>query len=455
MKNRKMLKGMLILVLLLLFAASAYAEVATSYGSDFRLRQETWDNLFDMNASDVKSTGTAPYSTPDINFWRLKTTPWLKVDMDNQYTFFARLCNEARYYMGTDGAAFRKEGLNKDEVVIDNLYVSAKKLGGLPLDLTIGRQDFVNVFGEGFLIMDGTPGDGSRTYYFNAARATVKFNDRYNLDMAYVFTQKWDGALPSLYSHDDYNHPLSAKRQLNTSGENGVIVYGRGKVTDSLNVEPYYIFKREDTDPAALDINTFGVRALCSFGDGWRTRGEYAHQFGKYDNGVHRIGDGGYFYFGRLFADVAMKPSFDLGYIYLSGDDLKTKKNEGWDPLFSRYPWMSELYNLSYAKEENGIAAYWTDLSMIRAMSHFALTADTGLDLNYNYLLAPENDSTAPIFSTSGNKRGDLIQVKLSHTFSKQLAGYVLFEDFVPGDFYKSTNRDNVTFVRWELLWKI
>ena len=452
MKNRKMLKVMLILVMCLLFAASAYAEVATSYGAAFRLRQETWDNLFDMNKSDVASAPNTPSSTPDINFWRLKTTPWFKVDVDKQYSFYARLCNEARYYMSTDNAAFRKNGLNKDELVIDNLYVSSNGFLGLPLDLTIGRQDFLNVFGEGFLIMDGTPGDGSRTFYFNAAKATVKFNDRYNLDMVYLFTQKTDGALPSLYSSDENNHPLSDKRLLNTSGEDGMVIYGRGKVADNLNVEPYYIYKKEDTADA-LKLHTIGARAVYSFGEGWQTRGEYAHQFGKYDSGTDRSGDGGYAYIGRKLADVAMQPSLDLGYVYLSGDDPHTTKNEGWDPLFSRVPWMSELYSLSYAKETK-IAAYWTNLSAIRAQFKFVPAADTGLELTYNYLLAPEN-VTGPIFSTNGNKRGDLIQAKLSHTFSKTLSGYVLLEDFVPGDFYKSTNQDNAMFIRWELLWKI
>jgi len=46
----------------------------------------------------------------------------------------------------------------------------------LPIDFKIGRQDFLGQYGEGFLILDGTPGDGSRSFYFNAIKLTWKIN---------------------------------------------------------------------------------------------------------------------------------------------------------------------------------------------------------------------------------------------------------------------------------------
>jgi hypothetical protein len=451
-----MKKTSLTLMLFLLFAVSAFAEVETSYGVNFRLRQETWDNLFDMNIIDVTSPPGAPvFTRPDDNYFRLKTSLWFKAAVDKQYVFYVKLTNEARYFMETSSQTSRPAGFNKDEIVFDNLYASAKNVAGSPVDLTIGRQDLLT-YGEGFLIMDGTPVDGSRTFYFDAAKGVVKFGDNSSVDLIWITDQFNDRALPSLYS--------APKRQLNTTDEQGLVIYGRTKIGENLNLEPYYIYKREQTTPlpfgtnGALKLNTVGARAVYGFGTGWKLRGEFAHQFGSYDNGNDRSGDGGYAYISRKYEEVTLKPSFELGGAYLSGDDSSTtNKVEAWDPLFSRWPWMSELYVLSYGVE-TGIVGYWTNLQLYRASFRLALDPETGLDLSYNFLRANENShvSTAPpIFSADGKNRGSLIQAKLSHKFSKTVDGYFLIEDFVPGNYYVETNRDNSMFVRWELQWKI
>jgi hypothetical protein len=460
MRKKGIIRVVLLLAVCFLFAASAYAEVNTSYGANFRLRQETWDNLFDM--SMVDTTGATPYTRPDDNYWRLKTSLWFKADADKQYAFYAKLTNEARYFMETSSATSRPVGMNKDEIVFDNLYASANKVAGLPVDLIVGRQDLMT-YGEGFLIMDGTPVDGSRTYYFNAAKGVVKFGDNTTVDLIWIADQAYDRALPSLYDEDP-QLTNGGKRSLNTTDEQGAIAYGRTKIGENLNLEPYYMYKREQTTPlpygtnGALKLNTVGVRAVYGFGNGWKLRGEFAHQFGSYDNGNDRTGDGGYAYISRKYEDIALKPSFELGGAYLSGDDPgTTNKVEAWDPLFSRWPWLSELYVLSYGTE-TGIVGYWTNLLLYRASFKLALDPETGLELSYNYLGANENSHSASapaIFSADGKKRGDLIQAKLSHKFSKAVDGYLLVEDFVPGNYYADTNRDNAMFIRWELQWKI
>jgi len=454
MKKKILMKASLALMLCLLFAVTAYAEVETSYGINFRLRQETWDNLFDMNIIDATSNSPV-FTRPDDNYFRLKTSPWFKAAVDKQYVFYIKLTNEARYFMETSSQASRPAGMNKDEVVFDNLYASANNVAGAPVDLTVGRQDLMT-YGEGFLIMDGTPVDGSRTFYFNAAKGVVKFGDNASVDLIWITDQFNDRALPSLYSEP--------KRQLNTTDEQGAVAYGRTKIGENLNLEPYYIYKREQTTPlpfgtnGALELNTVGARAVYGFGTGWKLRGEFAHQFGSYENGNDRTGDGGYAYISRKYEEVVLKPSFELGGAYLSGDDPSTtNKVEAWDPLFSRWPWMSELYVLSYGTE-TGIVGYWTNLQLYRASFRLSLDPETGLDLSYNYLRANENShvSTAPaIFSADGKNRGSLIQAKLSHKFSKTVDGYFLIEDFVPGNYYVDANRDNAMFVRWELQWKI
>ena len=463
MKKRLVVKAVLVLATFVLLASSAYAEITNTSGLYFRLRQETWDNMFDMNKSDAANAN--PYSRQDENFWRLKSSVWDKVDLDKQYGIFAKITNEARYFNTSNTAA--QLGLVGDEFLFDNLYVYAKKPGGIPVDFTIGRQDFLGTFGEGFLIMDGTPLDGSRTFYFNAARALVTINDQYNVDFVYLFSQENDGALPtySMYKQATFGFE---KRALNSYDEKAVVVYGRGKITDNVTVEPYYIWKEEATPTnrtaatnPALRLGTYGLRAVVGFGEGWKARAEYALQSGEYNdaNKTKREGNGGYAYVGRTYDKIALKPGWDLGYITMSGDSQSTSKNEGWDPLFSRYPQISELYSLTLLTE-TGIPAYWTNINIYRALVKLAPTEETGLELSYNYLKADKTFSAAsgpfaPMFSGTNKNRGQLITAKLSRKFSPTLDGYVLVEQFLPGNFYKSTNQFDAQFVRWELTWKI
>ncbi|MGD0275696.1 MAG: alginate export family protein, partial [Syntrophales bacterium] len=367
-------------------------------------------------------------------------------------------------------------GLNKDEIDFDNLYVAAKGLLDSHLDLRIGRQDLVGEFGDNFLVVDGTPGDGSRTFYFNAARATVKFNERYNLDLVYLFNQYNDGVLPSLYQSSP-----PGKDTLNTSDEIGILAYGRGRITDNLTIEPYYMYKDEkvagypvaapSVDPTAyklgkeqLKLNTVGARVVIGLGPDWTLKGEYAHQFGEYDDGTGRVGDGGNVFVGRQFKDVVLKPSVNLGYVYLSGDKQDSSKVEGWDPLWSRYPWLFEGQGYTYVPE-TGIKDYYTNLEAVRASFNFVLTPQTGLMLAYNHLWANQSESNHyyyasatsyyNIFSKDGKNRGDLVQVVLSHNFTDKITGFLQVEDFMPGNYYNDTNRDNALFVRWQLEWKI
>lgn len=461
MKKRAVVKAALVLTAFVLLASSAYAEITNTNGLYFRLRQETWDNMFDMNKSDASNVN--PYSRQDENFWRLKSSAWDKVDIDKQYGLFVKITNEARYFMTSNTAA--QVGLVGDEFLFDNLYFYAKKPAGIPVDFTIGRQDFLGTFGEGFLIMDGTPLDGSRTFYFNAARALVTINDRYNVDLVYLFSQENDGALPSysMYKQATFGYE---KRALNSYDEKGVVVYGRGKITDNVSVEPYYIWKTEEApnktpDVGALRLNTYGLRAVVGFGEGWKARAEYALQSGEYNdtNKTKREGSGGYAYVGRTYDNITMKPGWDLGYITMSGDNQSTpNKNEAWDPLFSRYPQISELYSLTLLTE-TGIPAYWTNINIYRFLVKMAPTEETKLELSYNYLLADKYFSSGgtfgPMFSGTSKERGQLITAKVSRKFSPILDGYLLIEQFLPGNFYASTNQFDAQFVRWELQWKI
>ena len=142
-----------------------------------------------------------------------------------------------------------------------------------------------------------------------------------------------------------------------------------------------------------------------------------------------------------------LKPDVGMGFIYLSGDDASTPDLEHWDPLFSRYPWISEFYYVPLANERG--VAYWTNLSAWQASVKLTLSQATNLTLWYNYLRANEN--VAGAFFGTGKTRGHLPQIRVNHRFNKYLDGYVLYEHFIPGDFHSAAAQDTGMFLRAEL----
>ncbi|MCE5313181.1 MAG: alginate export family protein [Nitrospiraceae bacterium] len=444
-----------LLFLLLVFcgiSASVYAEVKFDAGATLRLRQEIWDNVVTLG------TGT---TQPDRNFFRFRTSVWGNASFSEQAAIYLRLTNEAKYYTGPYKLA--GERFDEDEVIVDNLYLDFKKLLGGAVDFRIGRQDFLgpNGYGEGFILLDGTPGDGSRSFYFNAAKATVRLHKDHSVDLIYISDPATDIYMPSIHPGITTSGYIDNKKQLTGSHETGFVLYGKSKLSDSVSLEPYYVYKTEDPlgSYTKLKLNTLGLRAAYK-NNGWHIRGEFAHQFGEYSNGMDRQGNGGYITIGRKYDKASLKPEFNIGYTYLSGDDPSTaNKNEAWDPLFSRAPMWNELIIYTLIPETSGmggaIPGYWTNMHILSADIKLALSNATSIKLGYNYLLADEKVAASSMFSGSGNKeRGHMPMAFVFHKFSNKLDAMVQAEYFIPGNFYSSDAR-KALFFRWQLQYKI
>ena len=430
--------------LVIVFAVSAFCEDNFNYGFMLRLRQEYFKNAWDFN-------NQSPIFNND-NYFRIKGCFWMKYNFNKNVSIYTRLTSEPDIYLNSKGTLRKSAGrpIGDDEIVFDNLYLDVKNAFGLPLDLRIGRQDFLFTYGEGFVILDGTPYDGSRTVYFNATKATYHFNKENSLDFIFIYNRSEDEYLPVINN---------LERRLNTSDEKAFVLYGKLKPAERLSLEPYYIYKSEDayktkggTNIPKLELNTVGTRSVYSFAP-WRLRGELAYQFGDYENYIDRNGLGGYVYLTRFFKEKKFSPSLDFGFAYLSGDYDKTKNmNTGWDPLFSRWPWISELYLFSYVIEGNE-PAYWTNLQLWRATLKLNLTKKTNLAIVYNYLRANECLNGIGSFGT-GKERGHMPQIILKHKFNKNISGHLWCEYFIPGDFYASNNQDPALFLRWQMVFK-
>jgi hypothetical protein len=463
---RKLIGCLMFVALLLPVIASAQGQPAPSdewkfkWGGAERVRHEYWRNWKDMNNQNT------PATEDNRNLFRVKTSLWGQADYGKNLSGYLRLANEFRaypYFGGTTGSNPDKSADKKgyyfdiNEVVVDNLYADIKNFMELPVDLRIGRQDFLGAYGEGFLIMDGTPGDGSRTFYFNAAKASWRMDDKNTIDFVYINNPRDEEFMPVI------NRTMLERRgtnkdkapfNLNTTDEIGYVAYWKNKSVENLSLEGYYIYKSEDDQGGVgaqskkSQINTIGSFAKYNFSP-FTFRGQLASQFGKYGD-EDRTGLGGYGWLDYDFKDTAWSPQASIGYVYLSGNDLDSAKNEGWDPLFSRFPLWSELYLLSYAGE-TGVVGYWTNLSMPGATLKFKPSEKMKLSFSYYYLMANEDVASSSIFSGTSKQRGTMPQVRIDYTFDKKknVTGYIIAEYLDPGKFYK--NEDPAIFVRTEL----
>jgi hypothetical protein len=442
-------------------------------GFDVRFRYENWDNLITLGTNGTLN------SFKDRSFFRLRVMLWDEVKFNNQTSLMVRLNTEPKYQMGPyyhmlkDNTDRRK--FDQDEVIIDNLYLDLKRVFGLPLDLRIGRQDFLgkDMYGEGFLILDGTPGDGSRSFYFNAIKGVLTLTPKNTVDIVLVRNTMRDVFLPSIHPAYDDRPPaldnrgslfIKHKKRLTGSNELGFWVYSRNKFSNGLELEPYYIYKKEEEDrqyggpQVASYLHNLGARAVYDFKVA-KVRAELVRQFGEYSNGTDRRAWGGYVFVEKSFSSCPMKPKVEIGYVYLSGDDPKSKKDEGFNPLFSRNPNWNELIIYTYLLETSSkggpIPGYWTNLKMPLVNLYLTPLANLSLKLGYQKLYADEKTQRLPtyMFSNKGTDRGDLYLIMANYQFRKGLTGMLQYEIFDPDDFYAKKTK-TAHFFRAELRYR-
>ncbi|MFA5099960.1 MAG: alginate export family protein [Candidatus Omnitrophota bacterium] len=416
-----------------------------------RLRHEFWKNNRDMESSY--------YDGGDRNFWRVKTSVWGQADYEESLSLYAKLTNEFKGY-NLLGSGNRKiystnhQHWDPDEVVFDNLYVDIKKSGDMPVSFRIGRQDLIGQYGENFLICDGTPGDGSRTFYFNALKASWEIDDANVLDMLYINNPRDDIWLPVL-NEDKSPVPLT------TTAEEGYVFYLKNRSVENLAFEPYYIYKREDHDyGSGLQgekgrINTIGFFSKYTTAP-WTFRAQFADQFGSY--GLNdRNAQGGYAFADYDMKDTVWTPQVSAGFVYLSGDNKRTGDNEGWDPLWCRFPIYSELYAQAFTYESGN--SYWTNLSMYRAGVTVKPMKQAKLNLTYSFLRANRIIAPSAVGDIAGvgKNRGHLLISKFDYTFNKNVSAYLLGEYFVPtrgSTRFYTKDANPAVFVRTQLEFK-
>jgi hypothetical protein len=336
------------------------------------------------------------------------------------YEFCAKLTNEFRNYFVPESRQF-----NFDEIFVDQLYFKWKTSSSKPFTATLGRQNIT--LGEGFVVMDGGPLDGSRSGYFNAARVDWECCPTTKLTAIFVYQQYKDHLLPVI----NYKDKLMTEQN-----ERAEILYC-AKSFGEKNLQAYYIRKDGDLSdykPYDMSNNTFGARFSDPLGKGISLTLEGDYQFGKlYD--YDQKGIAGYGYINWTPEQIKKYPmTLTFGGIYLSGDDPETEDYEGWDPLYGRWPKWSESYIYTLVRES--AVAYWTNMISIYSKALVEITPNVKGSLDYHHLMAPEK-SNRPIYpGGDGKTRGDLFIGKVAYQLNKKVSGHLLWERFYPGNFY-------------------
>lgn len=394
------------------------------FGVEERVRSENWDDLFDFNNRTADTQRQ----------WRFRTRVWAGFSPGENLSVFAQVNNETRR-VGPPETEFRW-----DEVIFENLYLDFRFAGGFWL--RAGRQNILR--GEGFVLCDGGPLDGSRTGYFNALLLS-RVRGPSRLEFLAISNPHRDLYLPR------FNDRL---RPLIEWDEQGLGFYYTWQGPENRSREAYYLFKTATRDPRGPHspayqpdrrLHTAGGRIVEPLAPGWSIAAEGALQWGRQqDTGAIRA-RAGYAVLRRAW-DRPWKPVLGLGYTHLSGDDPHTSTIEGWDPLFARWPKWSELYIYTLARERG--AAYWTNLEQWQAEIKAFPAAWAEARLSWYRLSAPHPFSGAPALFGGGRHRGQMVQARLDLTFGKHWKAHAVYESFHPGDFYKGV--DQAYFLRLE-----
>jgi len=425
-------------------------------GLDFRFRTEYGENFMTLDDDHIDH---------EREYQRYRARWWTKWTLSEDISFNTRLTWEFRTW---DEPRTQDVNFNADEAVFDWFNVNLKNLGGAPLTATLGRQDIMDI-GVGWLILDGSCGDGSRTAYFDAVRATYDWADA---------SSKVDVILISQVAESNRRLNLinDQEKAIVKSDETGAILYVTNKSFNPTQLEGFFIYKNDNPVDGPLEglanawsrkseIFTFGGAISGLHAEHWKYRAEGAIQTGtKHDPGFHlnekdqrvydlSIGEerdleayGALATLEYLFKDSHANVTH-LTYEYASGDDADSHDNEQFDPLWGEWPRWSEMLGYTAAYETSPFEM--TNLHRLNIGHKFDLNKQWTLTADYHALWADETGSSSRYEISNGDKfRGSLVTAWAKFKFSSQLYGHLMGEYFFPGAYYGKGTDDEAFWLR-------
>jgi hypothetical protein len=421
-----------------------------SFGAGLRVRYVDFQNVIALGAEP----------DPRRRFSRVRTRLWGERWFTKGWRLFAQINNESRSYFECDACESKF-----DEVIFENLFFEFTNQQGNPFGLRVGRQDLF--YGDGFVICDGTPLDGSRTSYVNGALVTSAIPS-WSFDLFAVWNREEDEWLPRI--NNRYTKLLEYDEFVG-----GLYVRGfKPKAGPKpYTIDYYYIFKQEETSERLATINTFGSRFMLALGAA-DFMGELAYQGGKAPESRFVVaspdlaGSQDISAYGGQTEVVLRAPAglplrLDGGYVHLTGDDPLTRnKFEGWNPIMGRWPKWSELYiytlTMQGAVQPMGQGvAYWQNLKAPYVGAVVSPYQDITLEARHMWMRADTSVPFDPAVSPEAEEerpkdRGNLLAVKVSWRAKLVLpvTGHILYERFDPGGYY-GPDVQTAHFFRFEL----
>jgi len=425
-------------------------------GLDLRLREVYTNNLFSMNED---WGGKDDYNA---HHWQRIRVRWsLKWAMTEDVDFNTRLMWEFWNHCKPEehpNAFFAEQNTDFDEALFDIFNIQWRNAWDMPLTLTLGRQEIV--LGTGWLVLDGTPADGSRTIFFDALRAQYQLSDSLNLDMIYI--QQYDDEEEYLKPFN--HHAVQNRRHFNqNTDERGFIFYLTNKAGSGQQQELYYMYKNEDgsewakaysTPGLDADVHTIGGRLAGPLDDHWSYSAELAKQWGDRDGRTLQA----------LGANTRLTYAFQdakanelhVDYEYLSGDDPDSSADEKFDTLWGDWPQYQRGGDLqSYIWTFETALGEVTNLHRVGIGHSFKPNAVWTVSSVYNLLWADETTPRAlgPTgnFLTNDNFRGQMLSGLATYSCCKNFKTHFLIDYFIPGDYYQIT--DDAFFARINVEW--
>jgi len=426
-------------------------------GADARFRENAGYNWTGLDSDKVDTKGNNDH---DFHWERYRLRWWTKTKLDKNNEFNTRLTWEFRTY---DKPASQKQSTDFDEIIIDNLNWTSRNFFGLPATLVFGRQDIK--LGEGWLVTDGTPVDGSRTLYFDAVRVTYDLREKTKLDLIYIDQHP---------NSDWLLKPINDRNKYVTQQEeHGAIVYLTDKTFGDTQLEGYFMYKNDNPvdGPARnfttsnitnrskkAEIYTLGGAVSGTFRNNWNYRTEAAVQTGTSASPNSNITNNDeterLLAFGqKSYLEYCFKDKLDnrlrLTYEYLSGDNPHSKQVESFNPLWGEWPYWSEMYQPYITTLEDGQISNLHRVGFghkIKPNSKWEILTD------YHLLWADQNTFRGNAqFTNNGNFRGQLITCRAVYNFTKNIKGNIVGEYFMPGNYYASGNRDNALYFHFTI----
>lgn len=401
------------------------------WGADLRLREVYIGNAitFDKSASNH-----------EIHWQRQRLRWWNTFTPAEGFEFNMRIAWEGKHF----DRPTANENWQPTSTVFDNLNFKLTDFLGSPVTIQAGRQDLM--LGDRWLVMDGTPLDGSSTIYFDAVRFLTDFEEiDTKLDLIYI---EMDA------EQNNWINPIRNRDKLVTEqDETGVIAWITNKSLPKTQLDGYFIYKKgTPSTPVGNDgeIYTFGTIIEHAFTEKIKLQSDVAYQFGhERDNRISALGTLNRFTY-------SLKDEWDswfrMDYEYLSGDDPDTDTVEEFDLLWGRWPRFSEMYIYSAIGETGRIG----DMANLHRVSwgfttHPSKRIETCFD--YHLLFADQNTlRDLSGFSNGGCFRGQLLTALMKYKINANLSGHLLAEFLFPGDYYSDERNDPASFLRAELV---